>query len=75
MFDKSQDARQSLPGIGGEELSEMNELLHNILEPKDDIIGHKKAVKKRKLELDEAKERVGKELIAASSKRRTGEYD
>lgn len=72
-FEKGQDAQQVLSGVGGGAMGEIEELLLGMREAKDDLAGRKRANKKRQAELDEKKDRAGRELVAAASKRRERE--
>ncbi|PXF42976.1 hypothetical protein BWQ96_07280 [Gracilariopsis chorda] len=69
LLDKEDGLTHLMSGIGDRELSELNELLLQMREAKDDLKKEKHAKKDKVAKEEEEKERIGKALVAASLSR------
>lgn len=73
-FDKSDKRNQMMSGVGGE-VGELEELLMEMREARDDMDSKKGADRAAQKAADEEKERVGQELVAASLKRKQADVE
>ena len=72
-FDKRDNANQFVSGVGRES-GEMEELLMEMQEARDDLAVQKTAKKTTQQETDREKEMIGQELVEMSLKRRTADH-
>lgn len=66
-FDKRDNCERKISGIGGE-VGEMDELLMDMRQARDDIFAQKACEKTAQRERHDEKDRIGKELVASDSK-------
>ena len=71
-FDKADNANQKMPGVGGD-VGEMDELLMEMRQKRDDIAAEKTADKDAQRQRDAEKERIGNALMVVATKGKSEE--